>query len=69
MIAIPAKGKVQPDGTLTVSVATGLSESDVEVVVIVNPAESKGREAWPADFFDRTYGAFADDPLIRLPQG
>jgi hypothetical protein len=36
----------------------GLPESDVEVVVIVQPV-SDSTAAWPESFFEQTYGAFA----------
>jgi hypothetical protein len=73
MITIPVRGRVKPDGTLVVSVATGMPESEVEVLVVVNRLSS-GTPAdqfktWPEGFFERTYGACASGPLCRAPQG
>ena len=70
MVTLPFKAHVQPDGTLNLRITTGLSESDVDGVVVIQPtAEApQSRQAWPVDFFDQTYGAFADEPLERRPQ-
>jgi hypothetical protein len=73
MTTIPTRGRVQPDGTLVVSVATGMPESEVEVLLVVNqlpsgtPADQS--RAWPPAFFEQTYGACASEPLYRAPQG
>lgn len=73
MIAVPVRGTVKPDGTLVVSVATDMPESEVEVLLAVNPLSS-GTPAgqsrmWPEGFFEQTFGACASDPLCRAPQG
>jgi len=73
MVTIPARGRVQADGTLVVSVPTGMPESEVEVLVVVNqihpeaPARQPG--PWPERFFEQTFGACASDPLTRAAQG
>ena len=71
MVTLPFKAHVQPDGTLNLRITTGLSESDVDGVVVIQPtAESpQPRQAWPEGFFEQTYGAFAAEPLERRPQG
>lgn len=64
---------MQPDGTLVVSVATGMPESEVEVLVVDNqiPADTPAGPSknWPEGFFEQTYGACASGPLCRAPQG
>lgn len=67
MVTIPLKTRLKPDGTLNLEIATGLPESDVDVVVTVQPVSSEPA-AWPAGFFPETYGAFSDSPLERPPQ-
>jgi hypothetical protein len=67
MKTIPLSGHVQKDGTLDLKVQTGLEESDVDVVIVVEPKEHP--KGWPPGFFEETYGAFADTPLERPPQG
>jgi len=75
MQSIRLKGHVQANGILELRVPTGLSESDVEVVVVVHPiqgeAEKKSPEerGWPPGYFERTAGCLADDPIQRWPQG
>jgi hypothetical protein len=66
MVTIPVKTRLEANGTLNLRVPTGLPESDVEVVVIVQPISA---HAWPKDFFEMTYGAFADQPIERPDQG
>jgi hypothetical protein len=58
------------DGVLKVELPTGFSQREVEVVVVLNPVEGElvDELGWPLGFFDRTYGALADDPIERPPQ-
>jgi hypothetical protein len=58
------------DGVLKVELPTGFSPREVEVVVVLNPVEGElvDELGWPLGFFDRTYGALADDPIERPPQ-
>jgi hypothetical protein len=64
MVTIPVKTRVDADGVLSLRVPTGLPESEVDVVVTVQPVAARPK-AWPDDFFDETYGAFADHRLER----
>ena len=70
--SISVKTRVRPDGTLQVVVPTGLPESEVEVLLLIRPAQagtSAGTaQAWPADFFANTFGCLADAPLVRPTQ-
>lgn len=67
MVTIPLKAHLAADGTLNLQVRTGLPESDVDVVVMVEPA-GKPANRWPMGFIDETYGAFAASPLERPDQ-
>ncbi len=75
MQRIQLKGHVQADGTLELRVITDLPESEVDVVVVVNPLHyeiegmSPSERGWPPDYFDRTAGCLASDPIQRWPQG
>ncbi len=73
MISVKTRTHIGPDGTLTLEVSTPLRETDVEVMVVLQPlvASEPGPESlgWPPGFFDRTFGSLRDDPLGRLPQG
>ena len=64
MVTIPVKTRLEADGILNLRLPTGLPETDVEVVVVVQPVET-GANTWPADFFQETFGAFADNPIER----
>jgi hypothetical protein len=73
MTSISVKTRVRPDGTLQVAVSTGLPESDVEVLLVIRPANPGSANAgtahpWPVNFFDTTFGSLADDPLVRPPE-
>jgi hypothetical protein len=51
-----------------------LQETDVDVIVLLNPVEQTAashtdERGWPAGYFEDTYGACRDEPLERLPQG
>lgn len=67
MVTIPLKTRLEADGVVDLRVPAGLSEADVEVVVIVQPL-AVHRKTWPKEFFDETYGAFADHPIARGDQ-
>jgi hypothetical protein len=68
MLTIPLRAHLKPDGILDLHLPTGLPEVDVEVLIIVQPAPELAA-GWPPGFFEETYGAFAEDPLERSPQG
>ncbi|MGA2986478.1 MAG: hypothetical protein ABSG32_21980 [Terriglobia bacterium] len=73
MTSFSIKTRLQPDGTLQVAVPTGLPEADVDVLVVIRPLDSGNgkvaqKSSWPEDFFDKTYGCLAEDPLVREPQ-
>ncbi len=40
-------------------------------IALTPPSEKPTPEelGWPPGFFEKTYGALADDPMERLPQG
>lgn len=61
---------VGKDGILRLEVPVGLINSDLEVVVTVQPIAptTEDRAEWLA-FIERTAGSLADDPIDRPPQG
>jgi hypothetical protein len=68
MVSISVKSRVKPDGTLDLNIATGLPESDVEVLVVVQPLPLEQHNGWPEGFIGRTFGCLRDDPITREPQ-
>ena len=74
MVSISVKSRVRPDGSLDLNVRTGLPETDVEVLVVVQPIPQKEAVAgvdergWPVGLFAQTFGCLGDDPLTREPE-
>lgn len=68
MQSIKLRSHVGQDGILKLEVPLGLSEMDLEVVVVVQPV-AKTQTGWPPGFFEQTAGAWAGEPLVREPQG
>ncbi len=68
MLTIPVKTRLEADGILNLRLSTGLPEADVEVVVIVQPVDTRA-QTWPTNFFQETYGTFSDYPIERGTQG
>jgi hypothetical protein len=74
MKRIQVKSHIKANGILELCVPTGLPESDVEVVIMVQPVPGAGEKkspeelGWPPKFFERTASSLADDPIQRWPQ-
>lgn len=70
METIKVKARIGTDGILKLEVPTGLAEGDVEVVLVMHTdkPQSVDDKGWPLEYFERTYGALADDPIERPPQ-
>jgi hypothetical protein len=58
---------VGADGLLRLEVPIGRSDTDVNVLLIIE-SESAKSGAWPDGFIDRTAGAWQDDPVVRESQ-
>ena len=75
MQSITLHSHVGEDGILQLSVPVGMTDVDLEVMVIVQPivksksAKTPEELGWPPGFFDRTAGAWEGEPLIRGEQG
>ncbi len=69
METITLHSRVGADGLLKLQVPLNITNTDLEVVVIVQPAAATQQLGWPAGFFEHTYGSFRDQPLVREPQG
>ncbi len=71
MVSFLLKSRLGPDGKLEVTVPTGLPETDVEVFVVIqplSPATPNGALGWSPGFFEATFGAFREEPLLPEPQ-
>jgi hypothetical protein len=57
---------VDADGVLKLELPPRLANRKLEVTITVAPVDEEVDElGWPIGFFDRTYGALADDPIER----
>jgi hypothetical protein len=66
---LKTKASVKPDGTLSVSVPTGFSAGEVEVILQVKKVGEKMPSpeslGWPPGFIESTYGAWEGPPPDR----
>ncbi len=75
MQSIKVRSRVGSDGMLHLQVPVGVKDTDLEVIVVFQriglATEVKTREDldWSPDFFERTFGCFQDEPLVRGEQG
>ena len=81
-VALRKKLIVQPGGVIEIRSLELPVGSVAEVIVIVEKAASVESESmqpvnatkqedlgWPPGFFERTFGCWRDEPLVREPQG
>ena len=74
MKTIRTNVRTGPDGMLTVHVPSGLADTDVEVIVVVQPLSTNGptraatADEWK-EFVKATAGAWQGEPLVRPTQG
>ena len=75
MLSLSLQSHVGSDGILKLQVPVGLSNTDLEIMLIFQPIKqpSSPKKAedlgWPPNFFKETFGSCADDHLVRAPQG
>jgi hypothetical protein len=67
METIKLQTQVTDDGLLKLELPTGMTNRKLEVLIVMQPVEEPEVDelGWPIGFFDRTYGALADDPIER----
>jgi hypothetical protein len=71
MKTIQLTSHVGNDGILSLRLPEEMKGQNLEILVVLQPIKntSTHRNAWPPDFFEKTYGATAHDPIERPPQG
>jgi hypothetical protein len=75
MQSIKLCSHVGADGILHLEIPVGITDKEMEVVVIYQqveastPAKTPQELGWPPGFFEQTAGSLADDPIQRYPQG
>ena len=63
--------RVGKDGILKIETPIGITNTDLEVILVVNPkdAEARSLSAWSSNFFTEIIGGWEGERLIREPQG
>ncbi|RUT10318.1 hypothetical protein DSM106972_008130 [Dulcicalothrix desertica PCC 7102] len=78
MQSIKINSYIGSDGILHINVPVGLTNQNVEVMLMYQPVESddngnKGQTldelGWSLNFFEKRFGAWQGEPLVREPQG
>jgi hypothetical protein len=67
MQTVTLTARVDADGVLRLEVPVGLPDTDIEVVVVVQPRAP--HPGWPPGFLDLVFGGWQGPPLERAPQG
>jgi hypothetical protein len=66
MQTIKLDTRVGKDGILKLELPLDVSDTELEVVVVVHPKEKRG---WPPGYFEHTAGSLSDNPIERPSQG
>jgi hypothetical protein len=63
--------RVGNDGILKIEAPIGITNADLEVILVVNPkdVETNSPSVWPANFFTEIIGGWEGKRLLREPQG
>ena len=63
--------RVGKDGILKIETPIGITNSDLEVILVVNPMDTDRQplSVWPVDFFTEIIGGWEGERLVREPQG
>ncbi|TBR56549.1 hypothetical protein B4U84_29205 [Westiellopsis prolifica IICB1] len=75
MQSIKLKKHIGADGILHLDIPVGITDKEVEIMVIYQPIEiSKPQKTpeelgWPPGFFEQTYGSCQDDPIVIDSEG
>ncbi|MBZ0316304.1 MAG: hypothetical protein K8L91_07795 [Anaerolineae bacterium] len=71
MEAMKFRTRVGQDGILQLEMPDELWGQEVEAILVLRALKEIETNSlgWPVGFFERTYGAFADNPMERGDQG
>jgi hypothetical protein len=70
MHSIKLKKRIGADGILHLDIPVGITDKEVEIMVIYQPIETPMQQqtpeelGWPPGFFEQTYGSCQDDPIV-----
>jgi len=61
---------VGKDGVLKLEMPVGVKNTDLDIILVVNPVEhGKPVSEWPAGFFTEVIGGWKGTRFVREPQG
>ena len=75
MNSIKLTKRVGEDGILHLEIPVGITDKEVEIMVIYQSIEIPKLQntpeelGWPAGFFEQTYGSCQDDPIVIDSEG
>jgi hypothetical protein len=73
MQSIQITARIGEDGILTIPMPSNWKNTDVEIIVIVQPLEeivsSSVNCGWPLGFFEEVIGGWEGEPLVRDEPG
>jgi hypothetical protein len=70
MQTIKLRSKIGKDGILHLDIPVGVTETELEVTLMLEPGASPPQgKGYPPGFFEQTYGICADDPIIIDNEG
>ena len=73
MRSISIRSRVGTDGMLHLEVPSDFVDTEVEVMVIVQPATQsradRAEDSWSPGFFESVVGSWQGEPLVREPEG
>jgi hypothetical protein len=75
MHSLKLSKRVGADGILHLDIPVGLTDKEVEIMVIYQPLEEPNQLktpeelGWPPGFFEQTYGSCQDDPIVIDSEG
>ncbi|MDB9447514.1 hypothetical protein [Anabaena sp. CS-542/02] len=75
MNSIKLTKRVGKDGILHLEIPVGITDKEVEIMVIYQQIEIPNMQktpeelGWPPGFFEQTYGSCQDDPIVIDSEG
>ncbi len=74
MKSVTLRSHVGADGILNLQIPVGITNAELEVMVIVQPliqpeVEASERAGWMPGFFEEVIGSWEGEPLVRPEQG
>lgn len=69
MHSIKLTKRVGADGVLHLDIPVGITDKEVEIMVIYQPLKTPQERGWMPGFFEEVIGGWVGEPLERAEQG